>query len=237
MRLEIWNGIKVIHHDFPIDQYYKEETQNKQICLHHLASGGDINTVQSDIDWWKSNKERVATCILISRDGTINTLFDSKYWAHHLGIKIEAFDKEGIKRVYKKRSNGKKYVANNEILNQGTIGLEIDSWGGLTERNGRYFSWANKEVKKENVVFYPNKYRGYNYFEKYTSEQIESIRLLLIHWKEEYGIDISYKGDKMFEVCKEALSGEEGVWSHTSYRSDKSDIHPQKELIKMLKEL
>jgi hypothetical protein len=41
----------------------------------------------------------------------------------------------------------------------------------------------------------------------------------------------------MFDVSKEALSGESGIWSHTSFRSDKSDIHPQGELIKMLKSL
>lgn len=234
MREEIWKGVKVIHHDFPTDQYYKIETEKKQIVLHHLASGKGI---KGDLNWWKSTKERVATPVAISRDGTIHTFFDSKYWAHHLGIKIKVFDKENIKRIYKTRSNGKPYVSNNTDLNKGAIGLELDSWGPLTMKNGKYYSWTNTEVPEEDVVFYPTRYKGHNYYEKYTPEQIESTRLLLIHWKEEYGIDVSYKGDKMFDVCKEALEGEEGVWSHTSYRSDKSDTHPQKELIEMLKTL
>jgi hypothetical protein len=34
-----------------------------------------------------------------------------------------------------------------------------------------------------------------------------------------------------------ALSGTPGVWTHVSYRADKSDCHPQIELINALKEL
>ena len=234
MREEIWKGVKVVHHTFPENQYYKQETENKQICLHHLASGKGI---KGDLNWWKSNKERVATCVAVSRDGTIHTFFDSKYWAHHLGVKIKDFDKQGIKRVYKKRANGKSYVANNEMINKGAIGLELDSWGNLTKKNGKYYSWTKKEIPEDQVVFYENGYRGFKYYEKYTKEQIESTRLLLLHWKEEYGIDISYKGDRIFEVCKDALQGEEGVYTHTSYRQDKFDCHPQKELIEMLKSL
>jgi hypothetical protein len=41
----------------------------------------------------------------------------------------------------------------------------------------------------------------------------------------------------MWEVSKEALKSVPGIWSHTSVRSDKSDCHPQLELIAMLKSL
>ena len=41
----------------------------------------------------------------------------------------------------------------------------------------------------------------------------------------------------MWEVSAEALKGKQGVWSHTSFRFDKSDIHPQPEIIEMLKSL
>ena len=38
-------------------------------------------------------------------------------------------------------------------------------------------------------------------------------------------------------ISKNAMNGVPGVWTHTSYRNDKSDCHPQKELIEMLKRL
>jgi hypothetical protein len=40
-----------------------------------------------------------------------------------------------------------------------------------------------------------------------------------------------------FEINRQALVGAEGIWTHTNVRSDKFDLAPQEELIKMLKEL
>jgi len=45
-----------------------------------------------------------------------------------------------------------------------------------------------------------------------------------------------YNGN-MWDVNEDALNGEPGVWTHVSYRSDKSDCHPQPELIDVLKSL
>ena len=232
-RTWIWKGIKVLDYFFPDNQYYKEFTNKKGVCLHHMASDG--TTVAGDIDWWQSNVERVATCVSIQYNGDISTMFDSRFWAHALGIKIKIFDFFGISRIYKTKSNGKRYVANNEILNQEFIQVEIDSWGRLTKRNGKYYTWTNKEISNDRVQYYPEGFRGSKYFEKYTDKQIESLRLLLLHWKEEYSLDLRYKGDIMFKVNKRALSGESGLWGHCSFREDKDDVHPQPELINMLK--
>ena len=35
-------------------------------------------------------------------------------------------------------------------------------------------------------------------------------------------------------ISANAMAGKEGVWTHTSYRADKSDCHPQNELIERL---
>jgi len=57
-----------------------------------------------------------------------------------------------------------------------------------------------------------------------------------VFWNEKYKIPLDYN-PTMFDVSQEALSGKAGIWSHTSFRKDKSDIHPQPELIQMLKSL
>ena len=41
----------------------------------------------------------------------------------------------------------------------------------------------------------------------------------------------------MWDISDKALAGEAGVWTHVSFRTDKSDCHPQPELIQMLKSL
>jgi N-acetyl-anhydromuramyl-L-alanine amidase AmpD len=189
--------------------------------LHHTVSG---DSVLGDIEWWKSTAERVATPIIIARDGGIHQLYSSQYWAHHLGIKQEHFKRFELPALNTQR-------------NKEFIGIELDSWGGLTTKNGKFYSFSGQEVKKENVTFYEKAFRGYQYFEKYTTAQIASLKELLEYWGERYAIPLSYKGPIMFEFNKRALSGESGIWAHVSFRPDKSDVHPQKELIDMLKVL
>jgi hypothetical protein len=139
------------------------------------------------------------------------------------------------------------HTSNNKALNKGTIGIEIDAWGGLVRTNRQWYpaKW-DKELKKfvantrvapiQNVQVYDQGFRGFYGFEKYTDAQIEAVRQLLVFWSERYKIPLDYKED-MWDISDKALAGEDGVWTHVSYRKDKSDCHPQPELIKMLKSM
>jgi N-acetyl-anhydromuramyl-L-alanine amidase AmpD len=213
---------KIVHHKFPKEQYFPENTIKKQIVLHHTVSGISPN---GDINWWKRTTARIATCIIVSRDGTVHTLFKSEYWAHHLGIKSKVFKKLNIP------STG----ANKE-LNMASIGIEIDSWGGLSEKNGKFYTSTNKEISSDKVIDYGKEIRGFRYYEKYTKEQIASVKYLLKYWNDKYEIPLKYHPE-MWELNIDALKGKEGVWAHVSFRSDKSDVHPQSQLIEMLKSL
>jgi N-acetyl-anhydromuramyl-L-alanine amidase AmpD len=212
----------IIQIDFPDEQYFREQTEKKQIVLHHTVSGQGVD---GDISYWRSTVERIGTAIIVGWDGKIYQCFSTKYWAHHLGT----------------------HEYNNIALNKGSIGIEIDAWGGLMKLNGKWYPAKWDAVKKknvpntkvkpiQNVQEYPEGYRGYYGFEKYTDAQIESVKKLLIFWGEKYNIPLNFHSD-MFNVSKNALSGMVGIWSHTSFRADKSDIHPQNELIQMLKSL
>jgi hypothetical protein len=137
-------------------------------------------------------------------------------------------------------------------LNKTSIGIELDAWGGLKYRDGNWyaspnkFGTGNKRFKSGNkvkvivpsyeVIIYKDNYRGYEGFQAYTNEQIDSAMQLLTYWNKRYKIPLNYNAN-MFEVNKEALSGKPGVWTHTSFRPDKSDCHPQLELITALKGL
>lgn len=213
---------EIVNVDFPVDQYIREQTDKNQIVLHHTVSGQGVN---GDIAWWRKTTARVGTAIIIGWDGKIYQCFSSKYWAYHLGLK----------------------TSNNKKLNKNSIGIEIDSWGGLVELDGNWYpaKWdatlkktvANTKLEPvKDVVVYPKKYRGYYGFEKYTDAQIESVRQLLVYWGDKYNIPLNYN-HSMFDVSNEALSGKSGVWTHTSFRKDKSDCHPDDGLIQMLKSL
>ena len=41
----------------------------------------------------------------------------------------------------------------------------------------------------------------------------------------------------MFDINTNALDGKAGIWTHVSFRADKSDVSPQPKLVKMLKDI
>lgn len=208
--------------DFPTDQYYNEVMVKKQIVLHHTVSGPGV---VGDIGWWNKTPEKVATAFIIDRDGVIYQMFNSGKWAHHLGIPAVAFQKLKI-------------APNNTELNKQSIGIELDSWGGLVldEKLGWTIPTNGKVIDNENVVEFDEKYRGYKAFEKYYPKQLEACKELVEYLGAKYQIPLTYD-ESIWDVSVKALSGNKGVFSHTSYRSDKSDCSPQPDLIAMLKSL
>lgn len=202
---------QIINHPLTDNQYFKDKYTKRQIVLHHTVSNGNAKNV---INWWQKNKERIGVAFVINREGVIFKAFSSAHWAHHLGTK----------------------EINNTILNKQSIGIELCSWGMLTEKNGRYVNCNNEVINQEEVIKYNYIFRGSRYFQSYTDKQILSLKQLLIYLCDSYNIPKTYNSD-MWVYSKAALSGDKGIFTHVSYRKDKSDCHPQKELIDVLKNL
>jgi N-acetyl-anhydromuramyl-L-alanine amidase AmpD len=196
--------------DFPANQYFQQETPKKSICLHHTAGGSGI----SSINGWKANTEKVATCVVIDRDGSILQCFSSKYWAYSLGLN----------------------TANYKQIEQQTIAIELANYGWLNKIKDKYYTAYGSQIDPAHIYDHQTKYRGYRYYEKYTFAQIESVKRLLLYWNKIYNIDLTYH-ENMWRLNKEALSGAPGIWTHASYRADKSDCCPQTPLVDMLKNL
>lgn len=216
----------IVSVDFPDSQYYRVKHPKKQVVIHHTASGKGVN---GDFTSWLSNPQRIATCLIIDREGVIHQCYSSSFWGHHLGVK----------QSFLKAYDFADWYNRNTKLNQESIAVELDAWGGLEYREGKFYAWPNnfeQEVEPNAICLYESGYRGYLAYERYTDKQIETLRNLLLLWNERYSIPLDYKED-MWDVSRDALSGEPGVWSHVSYRNDKSDCHPQPELINMLKNL
>ena len=207
----------------PKEQHFSEPTKKRQIVLHHTVSNitGGAEAVWH---WWNSNPERVGTHYVIDYSGNIYLFLDETFWIHHLGI----------------RDN------RNTPLNKASIGIELVCWGGLVKKDNQFYQagqWTPKgwtagrvRVEKELVTEYEKEYRSFSAFQSYSKEQLSSLEVLLKDICERHDIPKTFNSD-MFELSEKALSGEKGIFSHTSYRGDKSDVHPQKELIEMLQNL
>ena len=213
--------MNIIQVQFPEGQYVKEETATTKIVLHHTASGPGVD---GDLAWWRKTPERVATHFIIDRKGQIYQLFDLKYWGYHLGLSNNDFTSMGC--AYKP-------------LDKSSIGIEIDCWGHLKKSaDGKYYP-TGKEGKTPPVTDIheycnQNKWRGHAVYEKYTGEQIQALQELLRELCRQFSIPKKYNLD-MWGVSTNALKGTAGIWTHASYRKDKSDCHPQPELCDMLK--
>lgn len=200
--------------DYPEDQYFSgpdDIHEKKQIVLHHTVSGPGI---RGDLNTWLSTDHRIATCIIVERDGTINQLFSSKYWGAHLG-------------------------AGNSNLDRHSIAIELDNWGQLSKKGDDYYAVYGNKVNVDNVVHYPEKFRDEEYFEAYPIAQLRAVGELLLFWKERYDIPLTYNED-MWDISKQALGGWPGVWTHVSYRKypekrNKWDCHPDPNLKSMLR--
>jgi hypothetical protein len=217
----------IIKYPFPESQYVKEETVKTQIYLHHTAGNPSGVAV---FDWWKRTNEKVATCVTICgkspnggwKDGQIVQGFSSKYWAYHLGLKTSLFKNAGLPFKW---------------LDKSSIGVEICNWGQLTKTARGWETYVGTTVPDSEVCELPTRFKGYKYFHNYTDSQIESVRQLLVYWKDAWGIPISYKGDQIFDIDVRALAGEPGVYTHNSVRRDKVDIYPHPKMIEMLKSI
>lgn len=222
----------IIQVEFPNDQYIREPQQKKQICLHFTAG---YDNAQGVFDWWSRSKERVATCVAIRDDGRIYQGFNSRYWAWHINVRASG-------NVLPEHFSHYKDPVHAENLEKNSIGIEICNWGPLTIKEDglfhTYISTPNKPVTvdESRVLEFPNEFRGYRYYEKFTDAELEQTWRLLKYWCKEYDIP-AYYHPEMWDVYGVALSGQPGIYTHLSYRNDKHDCPPQPELIEMLKAL
>tara|TARA_R110000822_G_scaffold4637_3_gene20037 strand:- start:8851 stop:9498 length:648 start_codon:yes stop_codon:yes gene_type:complete len=209
---------KIVQSRLSDDQYFQDIHKKTQIYLHHTAGGGNAVSVAK---YFQQKEGRVATAFVIGDKGTIVQLFSSKHWAYHLGLKPEVFAEMGV--AYRS-------------LDKISIGIEICNYGPLTKRNGYYYNYVGGKVDYTQVTILDKKYKGHIYWQRYTDEQIESTRQLLVYLCDTYGISKEYN-ESIFDIDKRALKSENGIFTHNSVRHDKSDIYPCPRMIEMLKNL
>ena len=215
---------------FPMAKiYYDGPTPKTQIVIHHTAGG---QNVKQEVAQWSTRKDRVSTHYITNNEGAKEQLFADENWANHLGIKGSSFKQLGI--PYKN-------------LNKTSLSIEMQAYGGLKLRNGKYITIWNSSLPADRVAQpvdkngNPTTYKGYSYYEKYSNASIKSVKEIIQGWQNKYNIPFVYNYDELFpknnSVSTNAFKGVPGIYTHNSFRTGKSDVFPQLELINMLKSL
>lgn len=218
----------ILRQPLPPAQYMRDTTHKGQIYLHHTVSGDNVKNV---VDAWAATPERVGAHLIVSRTGDIYNVVPLQYWLHHLGLRD-------------KHLNGVSGHRSNVLLNANSIAIELTNWGPITQQmiggKSRWINHYQREVDlftHETVDYGPSGYRGYRFFEAYPSAQIKALRWLLRWLMSMFDIPAPENVGKIAEYTPDALRGKPGIYAHSGVRPDKSDIHPQPELIAMLSSL
>lgn len=211
------NNMKVVNYSYRepsfIQNYFLSQNQyfsqvyEKKQIVLHHTAGSRSAT--NTANFWNGNIEAVATDFIIDGDGTIIRVIPKGYWAWHLGV-------------------------GRGDLDSAAIGIEICAYGYLYERGGLYYNAYGGIVSPEEVE--RKQFKGFQYFQTYTEKQIESLGLLLKYLQTEYSIPFSYS-DSIFAYSEEAMAGKKGIYTHNSFKQDKTDIYPAKNIVSLLKSL
>lgn len=188
-------------------QYMKTVRPKSLIALHHTAGG----SLGSTFKWWdEGDPRRIGTAFLMDRDGTAYEIFDPKFWAWHLGVKDIEIEKR-------------------------SIGIEICNWGQLTEKDGHLYTWSGKNlgdvevlVRNAKVVHFATPWRGGEWYEAYTQDQIDGVCNLVPYLCEKYEIPkaLPAKRNLTRDADLPKWIDYRGVLHHAMLRKDKSDLTP-----------
>lgn len=192
------------------DQFYPTAVSKDQIFWHHTAG----LTADGAINWWNQTPDHVGVAYVIDRDGKIYEVFDPKCWGYHLGVK-----------------------GDDDQIEKKSIGIEIVAGGQLYKENDDFIFYplypnktAGKKIDPKEVWEITGEgWRGFNYYHAYTDEQIESLIGLTKQLMASFGIKIqeNFEGIEFFQFNPLIYTRHlNGVWSHSSVRTDKNDIVP-----------
>lgn len=152
---------------------YLEPSEKQYLFLHHTA--GWENPYGVIDQWANDSRGPIATQFVIGGrncqtltdkyDGDIVQCMEYDQYGWHLGI-------------------------GGTVMHKNSIGIELCNFGFVTKVNGQYLSYINKRVANSEVVDLKKKWRGYQYYHRYTDRQLESLKLLIDKIGTDQGIDI-----------------------------------------------
>lgn len=223
----------------PKGQYLPGPTKKEWLFLHHTAGWHNpYNTIDA---WGNDNRGQVATEFVLGGPSIKGN--------------DEKFDGEVVKCI-PDGGYGWHLGTGNNVMHRNSIGIEVCNFGQLTKggynKNGvwvklnsdKYYTYVGTEAHPSQIVELSQEFRGYKYWHKYSDNQIESLKGLILYNANKHSIDVRkglielIKKDGEFKAFDRMDVGlcerTKGMWTHTNVMRGKVDMFPQPELVQML---
>lgn len=224
---------RIIHDNLGSSNYFRKEQPKKQIYIHNSFSHPSPIYLVNE---WRRREAKVGACAIIAgkpyeeenyyADGDIYQCFPAKYWAMHLGI--QAKNNQAPPQF--------KNIKHSRYLEKSSIAIYLCNAGPLSYEGGKFYSSFGTIVPDDDVIEFTDKFRGNQYYQKYTTAQLESLGQILSFLSGKFKIPSDYKSE-MWDISTNALNGVPGIYTSASVRTDKPGCHPQPALVNMLKNL
>lgn len=227
------------------NEYLKTTERKRSIFLHHTA--GWNNPYQVVSAWENDTRGPIGTAYVI---GGINPVTNDEQYN---GDIVECFDPL---HSYAWHLG----IGNNEV-HRNSIGIELCNFGWVTPDKKwgfRTYPMPSKplgiQIPPTHVIKLSKPFRGYEWWIKYSNEQVKSLEFLIKKLGRETGIDITlglqrriknFKDVwKAFDYDPSIVKSADGLFTHTNVSGptkwgnyEKWDLFPQDEIIDMIKSL
>lgn len=190
------------------ETYYTAEAFPKERVVLHFTTGyirGDVRVLTMP----KSDPAtRVSVAFIVARDGNIYNLFDSRYWAYHLGPTA---------------------VGGNTPMSRSSVAIEISNIGPLLPQGQSLLTTTSKDTYctlNETMYYRKVSYRGFSYYANFTDAQYTSVVTLLRYLTGRFNIPRRFLPLASRYETRTDIAQFRGIVSHVNFRNDKFDIGP-----------
>ena len=125
------------------------------------------------------------------------------------------------------------------IANAGPVVTDGGLWypAAPDTTSGRFIRIRRAEPVRAPYEYCTSKlYHGCQFYEMIDDRQMQSLRRLLVSLLSQFRIAFPYD-NQLGNVCPRAIAGGTGIYFASSYDRHRSDIHPQIELLNLIKSL
>tara|TARA_Y100000385_G_scaffold278835_1_gene327665 strand:+ start:6427 stop:10095 length:3669 start_codon:yes stop_codon:yes gene_type:complete len=230
--------------------YAPEETPKIQFVVHHTAGLGGAKAIIENS--WVDRTDRVSTHFIIDRAGKVEQLFPLKYWGNHIGssrkgneylqkstISVELVALGYVKVKGRKKSNS--FFNQNSTFQQGK---KTYTYEKLQQGQPDLPVAEPYKINSSGKIVKAGSYKKYGLYHSYTKKQLAALEKVMKGVKVLYpniSMGSRYSGANGFyeqfpdrkSTASTAFKFNQGTFTHNSYRTDKSDVFPQKELIEL----